>query len=288
MTPEYGAASQLEKIDMLDFADAVVLNKYEKRGAEDALREVAKQVQRNRGQFHDDPATMPVFPCIASQFHDLGVNRVFNHVLDALVARFDAAWAAQAKRLRAGEPERHQLIPSKAVRYLAEIADGARDTEPGPRYRRSRRAQHLSASAELVDDSLCERTFWRASQARERLDVDVRQQLDDWPKQRARYQEDELVSVVRNKELRNPLFVETLGHPLPRVVATLRLGRRHHAGSAHEGLPGHFPYTAGVFEPNGKVRTRRACLRVRGHPSAPTSELHYLSRTVPPSARRRV
>ncbi|MEE2835410.1 MAG: methylmalonyl-CoA mutase family protein [Myxococcota bacterium] len=282
MTPEYGAASQLEKIDMLDFADAVVLNKYEKRGAEDALREVAKQVQRNRGQFHDDPATMPVFPCIASQFHDLGVNRVFNHVLDALVDRFDAAWAAQAKRLRAGEPERHQLIPSKAVRYLAEIADGARDYRAWSEAQAEQagRAQHLSASAELVDDpALRADLLARASQARERLDVDVRQQLDDWPKQRARYQEDELVSVVRNKELRNPLFVETLsGTKLPRValprfasdVDTTRF-------LLNEGLPGHFPYTAGVFELKRQGEDPTRMFAGEGTPERTNKRFHYLS-----------
>ena len=282
MTPEYGAASQLEKIDMLDFADAVVLNKFEKRGAEDALREVAKQVQRNRGLFHDDPSTMPVYPCIASQFHDFGVNALFNHLLDALASRFDRPWAEQAQRLQAGTPQRHQLIPSKAVRYLAEIADNSR------RYRtwseaqaaQAGRAQHLSEAAKLVaDEAMRANLESQAKEARSQLDPQVRKQLDQWPEQRARYSRDELVSVVRDRELRNPLFTETLsGTKIPRVALPKFSSDADTARFLlNEGLPGHFPYTAGVFELKRQGEDPTRMFAGEGTPERTNKRFHYLS-----------
>jgi isobutyryl-CoA mutase len=127
MTADYGAASQLEKIDMLDFADFVVLNKFEKRGAEDALRDVRKQVARNRKLFKTPPEELPVFPTIASQFNDAGVNALFATLCGRL--------QEQGGRLRSWKPEglapvgtpaRQAIIPGPRVRYLAEIAAGGR------------------------------------------------------------------------------------------------------------------------------------------------------------------
>ncbi len=155
MTADYGAASQLEKIDMLDFADFIALNKFEKRGAEDALRDVRKQVARNRKLFKTPPEELPVYPTIASQFNDAGVNALFG----ALCARLQEQWG----RLRPwrpegltplGPPKRQAIIPGSRVRYLAEIAAGGRGAQraayarcrgggprarPAPRARRARR-----------------------------------------------------------------------------------------------------------------------------------------------------
>ncbi len=165
MTADYGAASQLEKIDMLDFADFVVLNKFEKRGAEDALRDVRKQVARNRKLFKTPPEELPVYPTIASQFNDAGVNALFG----ALCAKLHEQWG----RLRpwqpeglapVGMPKRQAIIPGPRVRYLAEIAAGGRGARhaaiagggsrrprarPLPRTRRARRRLAAGAARPL-------------------------------------------------------------------------------------------------------------------------------------------
>ena len=141
MTSDYGAASQLEKIDMLDFADLVVLNKFDKRGAEDALRDVRKQWRRNRVAFKAPDDDVPVFPTIASQFNDPGVNWMFA----ALCARLDAKSRRRRARWHAGDVgptelvERHALIPAQRARYLAEIAGNGRRARDAGRTARRRR-----------------------------------------------------------------------------------------------------------------------------------------------------
>jgi methylmalonyl-CoA mutase len=139
MTSEFGAPSQLEKIDMLDFADLIVLNKFEKRGAEDALRDVRKQVARNRKLFGVPPEQLPVYPTIASQFNDAGVNTLFAALCARLHERWGNVKAWQAEGLAPlGPPARQAIIPGERVRYLAEIADGGR---------RARRDADASAEA---------------------------------------------------------------------------------------------------------------------------------------------
>src|SRR5690606_24284159 len=128
MTSDYGAASQLEKIDMLDFADLVVINKFEKRGAKDALRDVKKQWKRNRVRFDLPDDQVPVFPTIASQFNDPGVNRMFKGLVDAMVAKLNLpkdGWKLEGDFPEVAS-EKHALIPANRERYLAEIAEQGR------------------------------------------------------------------------------------------------------------------------------------------------------------------
>ena len=141
MTSDFGAPTQLEKIGMLDVADLVALNKFEKRGAEDALRDVKKQVQRNRGAFSESPDAMPVFPTMAAQFNDPGVSRLYLALLDKLKKHgFDrASTLFDADTLPPLDPSELAVIPPARQRYLAEIADAARDYRQWAEGNRSRR-----------------------------------------------------------------------------------------------------------------------------------------------------
>jgi len=138
MTPEYGAATQLEKIDMLDFADLIVLNKFDKRGALDALRDVQKQVQRNRGRWEVDPSEMPVYGTMASQFNDPGMNRLFGAVMQTLARKTGAELALPASDL-GGDSAKIHIIPPHRTRYLSEISEEIR-----------RRCQHAAEQARLA------------------------------------------------------------------------------------------------------------------------------------------
>ncbi|WP_405784527.1 methylmalonyl-CoA mutase family protein [Streptomyces sp. NBC_01378] len=254
MTPEFGAASQLEKIDMLDFADVVAINKFERRGAADALRDVGRQLVRNREAFGSRPEEMPVFGTSAATFHDDGVTALYQHLRGLLGERGLA--------LRPGAlPEvsvRHssgaaQIVPPSRARYLADIAESVRTYHAGTddQARAARRVQQLTAvrdelaalpaPADAVEQLLVE--------ARGALGDDVRQALEQWPQTVQAYSGDELAFTVRGREIRTPLVRESLsGSRIPRVA----LPRTTDHGELvrflrEENLPGSFPFTAGVF-----------------------------------------
>ena len=249
MTPEFGAASQLEKIDMLDFADAVAINKFERRGALDALRDVGRQLVRNREAFGSDPADMPVFGTSAATFNDDGVTALYQHLRGVLAE----------KGLRVSDgclapvDVRHstvtgQLVPQDRVRYLAEIAATVRDhhAETERLAEAAARLQRLELVAAEVAVPEVERLV---EAARADVPVEVRAQLEEWPAVVASYSGDEQVVVVRDRELRTPLTRESLsGSKIPRVA----LPRTREHGELvrflrRENLPGAYPFTAGVF-----------------------------------------
>ncbi|PZU39200.1 MAG: methylmalonyl-CoA mutase, partial [Arsenicicoccus sp.] len=254
MTPEFGAASQLEKIDMLDFADVVAINKFERRGAQDALRDVGRQLVRNREAFGKRPEDMPVFGTSAATFNDDGVTALYQVLRDLLA---EDGLPVEEGTLPPVEV-RHssmirQVVPPKRVRYLAEIADTLRgyheDTE---RYAlAARRVERLSAVDEElaaqgttdhgVDDLL--------AAARRDVPTEIQEMLEGWPARVEAYSGDEQVVMVRDRGLHTRLTKESLsGNRIPRVAlppydeagALVRYWRR-------ENLPGFFPYTAGVF-----------------------------------------
>jgi methylmalonyl-CoA mutase len=254
MTPEFGAASQLEKIDMLDFANTVAINKFERRGAKDALRDVGRQLVRNREAFGKKPEDMPVFGTSAATFNDDGVTALYQHLREELATH----------GLAVGEPRlpavsvRHSsgiapVVPATRVRYLAEIAESVRsyhqDTERIADA--ARRVQQLTAvEGELEDAGLdASGVVSLLGDARKDLPHQVVDQIQAWPDVVASYQGDEQVVVVRDKEIRTRLTRESLsGTHVPRVALPaykdhgelVRYWRR-------ENLPGYFPYTAGVF-----------------------------------------
>lgn len=254
MTPEFGAASQLEKIDMLDFADAVAINKFERRGAMDALRDVGRQLVRNREAFGKQPHEMPVFGTSAATFHDDGVTALYQH-LGGLLAEHGLPLADGALPRVDVRHSTHlqQVVPPERVRYLSEIATTVRDyhAETERLVAAASRAQRLALVAEEVGDG---QVAALAQEAREALPAGVRAELEGWPTVVESYSGDEQVVVVRDKEIHTRLTRESLsGNKIPRV-ALPRFGR---PGGDHgelvsflrrENLPGFFPFTAGVFK----------------------------------------
>ncbi|WP_328784611.1 methylmalonyl-CoA mutase family protein [Streptomyces canus] len=254
MTPEFGAASQLEKIDMLDFADVVAINKFERRGAKDALRDVGRQLVRNREAFGKRPEDMPVYGTSAATFNDDGVTALHQHLTAVLaekglplpegtLARVDVRHSSGIR----------QVVPPERVRYLAEITDTVRgyhaDTERLAEA--ARRVQRLElVGAELADaGSDAANVHALLEDARTRLPHDIVRQIESWPAVIASYSGDEQVVKVRDREIRTKLTRESLsGNKIPRVA----LPRFTDHGELvrfwrAENLPGHFPFTAGVF-----------------------------------------
>ncbi|WP_101784047.1 fused isobutyryl-CoA mutase/GTPase IcmF [Nonomuraea indica] len=251
MTPEFGAASQLEKIDMLDFAEAVVINKYERRGAEDALRDVRRQLLRNREAFGVPPEQMPVFGTIAARYNDAGVTALYHHLKGLLVDKGMQAGPGLLAPVRGRTSEiSAAIVPPARARYLAEIAETVRayHAETEAQAEVARRRQQLAAVRALLDgddDRLAE----LERRAEGELSDESRALLDSWPATREQYTADELVVKVRDREIHTPLWRETLsGNRIPRVA----LPRHTDHGELlrflrAENLPGRFPFTAGVF-----------------------------------------
>ncbi|HYG92396.1 MAG TPA: cobalamin-dependent protein, partial [Nocardioides sp.] len=198
MTPEYGASSQLEKIDMLDFADVVAINKFERRGAEDAMRDVARQLVRNREAFGQRPDDMPVFGTSAATFDDDGVTALYQHLRGLLAEHGLPATQGSLAPVDVKSSTRiQQVIPPERVRYLSEIAGTVRDyhRKTEELVTRVRRAQRLREVAREVPEVEA-----LADEARDDLPADVRTQLETWPQVVESYSGDEQVVVVRDRE----------------------------------------------------------------------------------------
>src|SRR5688572_10023289 len=250
MTPEFGAASQLEKIDMLDFADFVAINKFDRRGAEDALRDVRKQVQRNREAFGRPPEEMPVFGTIAARFNDDGVTALYH----ALAAKL----GEKGLGLRPGRLARpaakvssaaHAIVPPQRSRYLAEIAEAVRGYHAfaAAQSRMARERQQLSFAKDALGKSApieLDRLI-----GGKKLDAQAQRLLDTWPDTVKAYSGDEQVVRVREREIRTKLNQASLsGTKVPKVA--LPKFRDHGEllrWRMRENLPGEFPFTGGVF-----------------------------------------
>jgi len=247
MTSEFGAATQLEKIDMLDFADLVVLNKYEKRGGEDAVRDVRKQVQRNRKAWDQLPEEMPVYGTIASKFNDDGVTALYHGIMDTLAEKTGIIFGSNLPRTQTRiSTSKTIIIPPERTRYLAEIADTVRDyhQETQAQADAVRKVWHLKEAAEtLSNDNL----KGDASKVLNRLKTT--RLLDDWEEIKETYAKDELVYRVRDREIRVPLYHQSLSRTqIPKIV----LPKFKDPGEIYtwlreENVPGRFPFAAGVF-----------------------------------------
>ncbi|WP_028081173.1 fused isobutyryl-CoA mutase/GTPase IcmF [Solimonas soli] len=254
MTPEFGAASQLEKIDMLDFADFVAINKFDRKGAADALRDVRKQVQRNRELFMKRPEEMPVYGTMASRFNDDGVTALYQALtgkLAALGLKLEAGRLPKVN-VKASSASR-AIVPPERVRYLAEIADTVRGyhKDIARQARAARERQSLRTVKALFEASGKPATgFDELISAKDgELTPHARELLAQWPAVQQRYAQDEDVVKIRDKEIRTRQTSESLSGTKIRKVS---LPRYEDDGETlrfllKENLPGYFPFTAGVF-----------------------------------------
>ncbi|WP_425586141.1 fused isobutyryl-CoA mutase/GTPase IcmF [Streptomyces sannanensis] len=287
MTPEFGAASQLEKIDMLDFADVVAINKFERRGAQDAMRDVSRQLVRNREAFSSRPEDMPVYGTSAATFNDDGVTALYQHLRGLLTER---GLPAQAGAL-AEVSVRHssgaaQIVPPARVRYLAEIAEGVRryHADTAAQSEAARRIQALTSVRDELDAAGAEAGSADVARllddARDRLAPASRRLLEEWPETVRAYSGDELVVTVRDRELRTRLVRESLsGNPIRRVA----LPRYTDHGELlrflrAENLPGRFPFTAGVFPFKREGEDPARMFAGEGDPKRTNRRFHYLSK----------
>jgi len=254
MTPEFGAQSQLEKIDMLDYADFVAINKFDRKGAEDALRDVSKQVQRNQERFDTPTEEMPVYGTIAARFNDDGVTALYHGLLQHL----DHLGMDIGEDLIPGVSTRRStgkniIVPPSRVRYLAEIAETVRHYKQQAREqaRIARERQQLREAARMLDDSGGTGASLKPliEDREQRMTQENRELLEQWPGIRERYAGDEFVMRIRDREIRTVLRRTTLsGNTISKVALP---GYADHGELLQwlllENLPGWFPFTAGVF-----------------------------------------
>jgi methylmalonyl-CoA mutase len=288
MTPEYGAASQLEKIDMLDFADFVAINKFDRKGGPDALRDVRKQYQRNRKLFDRSAEDMPVYGTIASRFNDDGVTALYQGILPALVEHGLKIRPGTLSPIKArASSARNAIVPPARSRYLAEIADTVRGyhARAGEQSGIARERQQLLASKSMLSaagkDAVVLDPLIEEKNAR--LDARSRQLIEEWPETKRTYAGDEQVVKVREREIRTRLNTISLsGSRVPKVALP---GFEDHGEilkwRLRENLPGFFPFTAGVFAFKRENEDPTRMFAGEGDPFRTNRRFHLLSKDLP-------
>ena len=229
MTAEFGAASQLEKIDMLDYADLIAVNKFEKRGAEDAVRDVRKQVQRNRSAWEMQPEDMPVFGTIASKFNDDGVTALYQALLETIFKKTGVKFEGRLPKVDVKtSSSKTVVIPPERTRYLSEIADTVRDYHKRTEIQAQaiRKVWHIEETAKALDESLLdgdkteliENLKKAIDAARRKVDGEAKEMVTQWEDTKDAYTKDELVYKVRGKEIRVPLYTQSLSRQkIPKI-----------------------------------------------------------------------
>jgi methylmalonyl-CoA mutase len=291
MTPEYGAASQLEKIDMLDFADVIALNKFDKRGGLDALRDVKKQYKRNHQLWETADEDLPVFGTIASQFNDPGMNRLYKALMKKLTEKTGAHLDSHSK-VSQEMSEKIYIIPPQRTRYLAEIAENNRGYDQWALKQKNIAQQlySLKNSMEAMKQSASKEKE-KVVKALEETYADIELNLDGknkkllegWQEKRQSYKNEHFTFKVRDKELKIKTHYESLSHTqIPKVVMP-----RYEAWgdilhwSLQENVPGEFPYTAGVFPFKREGEDPTRMFAGEGGPERTNRRFHYVSLNMP-------
>ena len=291
MTPEFGAASQLEKIDMLDFADVVAINKFDKRGAQDALRDVKKQYQRNRNLWNQNPEEMPVFGSIASQFNDPGTNELYKAVIQKVIEKSTLDWKSTLN-LRTGNSEKIYIIPPNRVRYLSDITSTNRNYDKWVN-EQAEIAQNLFAlqkvrsmmngQQSINKDTIDNGLLTINNDLQIKLHPECKKILDTWEEKKANYSNEFYEFKVREKTLKIITSTESLSHQrIPKVA----LPKYEAWGdilkwSLKENVPGEFPFTAGVFRFKREGEDPTRMFAGEGGPERTNKRFHYVSLGLP-------
>ncbi len=287
MTAEYGAATQLEKIDMLDFADLIAINKFDHRGSLDALRDVRKQYRRNHNEFETADANLPVFGTIASQFNDPGMNSLYRAIMDAVTEKTGADLKSTYEVTDAMS-KRAFIIPPERVRYLAEISDESKryDEFVTKQVTLARQLCQLEGTIALLrekESSAVSELENIYSELEERLDPDCRKMIKGWPALVERYKADHYEFKVRNRVIKQELFSESLSHTrIPKIT----LPKYEDWGDIlrwqlTENVPGFFPFAAGVFPLKREGEDPTRMFAGEGGPERTNRRFHYVSLGMP-------
>ncbi|WP_423800131.1 fused isobutyryl-CoA mutase/GTPase IcmF [Neobacillus sp. SAB-20_R2A] len=283
MTSEFGAPSQLEKIDMIDFADLIVINKFERKGSEDAKRQVQKQYQRSHMLFEKDPSEMPVYGTIASQFNDPGTNALFAALVEKINEKAATDWVTSYSK-EAKVEKQNIIIPTDRRYYLREISETVRGYHKKAEQQAniSRKLFQLEGAIEAVKDQPEVVAALEAvkQQTEAQLTPESKLILDGWEQTKAAYTADKFVTRIRDKEIITILKTKSLsGLDIPKVA----LPKYKDYGEIlrwvyRENLPGSFPYTAGVFPFKREGEDPKRQFAGEGTPERTNRRFHYLSK----------
>ncbi len=294
MTSEYGAATQLEKIDMLDLADFVVINKFDKKGSLDALRDVRKQYKRNRNLWHEDEKTLPVYPTIAAQFNDEGVNRLFKALTNKINEQYSINWETSVYNNPepAEELNKQAIIPGNRVRYLSEISESLREYHEW-----AEEQSKVATKLNDIEGTLAQLEKWNPDDKetlqatlnemrdhwRSKLDPVSLNILDNWDKTAEMYRRDVVETKVRDRVIKNEQYRTSLsGLKIPRVSLPRYEGWGDRLNFAlKENIPGYFPFTSGVFPFKREGEDPARMFAGEGTPERTNKRFHYVSEGLP-------
>jgi isobutyryl-CoA mutase len=292
MTPEYGAASQLEKIDMLDFADVIALNKFDKRGGMDALRDVKKQYQRNHKLFDRDPETMPVYGTIASQFNDPGVNQLFWAIVSILKEKTN--FNAEINEHQKFEtPEKIHIIPPQRVRYLSEISETVRNYNRWTEEQAdiAQKLYSIHESVQLLKKNPVNESNVSTIENLEKLYDECSKHLEEvnkkiietWQNKINSYKQEFYTFKVRDKEIKIKTHTESLSHmQIPKIcLPKYKAWGDILKWNLKENVPGQFPFTAGVFPFKREGEDPTRMFAGEGGPERTNKRFHYVSKGMP-------
>ncbi len=284
MTSEFGAPSQLEKIDMLDYADFIAINKFDRRGSMDALRDVRKQLQRNRGWFERDLESLPVYGTMASSYRDEGVQKLFYDLTDEIAVRFDASFTVK-DRVTVNTMSRHAILSTDRQAYLFDVVKTIKQYKANTeKFADAATAWFQIEGARkrlghLLDDAAIRILEGQSEALRDTLPRQLVTQIEEIPSLLERYTQDEYVTIIREREIRTPLFVRSLSNTrIPKVaLPSFRDYGDWVRFLCAENVPGAFPFTAGVFPLKRTEEEPRRQFAGEGTPERTNRRFHYLS-----------
>ncbi|GAX88850.1 fused isobutyryl-CoA mutase/GTPase IcmF [Effusibacillus lacus] len=286
MTSEFGAPSQLEKIDMLDYADLIAINKFERKGSEDALRDVRKQYQRNHNLFHAKDEELPVYGTIASQFNDPGTNVLYRALIDTINRKCGTEWKSSLE-IKETSSRKNYIVPPERTLYLAEIVNTVRQYKKftEEQVAIARKLFQLNGAKETLaqintDPELLKALNEQINHFESKLHPECKQILENWPSLKETYRQDEFVTKVRDKEIRTKLYTTSLsGLRIPKIaLPDFADWGEILKWSLKENVPGEFPYTAGVFPFKREGEDPKRQFAGEGTPERTNRRFHYLSK----------